>query len=232
MPLLSHGLNTLGMKTLPILLLALGLALPAAAQTTRYVSDTLQVPLLAGAGARHKILRMVGSGTELQVLRNEAASGYSLVKTGDGLQGWILTRYLMAAPHTRETATAVPQSVVPAASPAGGVSPPGAALPGTQPEQELARLRQENQRLSQELAQIRKTAANAVAIDQQNRTLQERTVGLEREVQILQQENRSLADRSAQHWVLVGAGVLVLGLVLGLILPRLRFQKKARWGDL
>ena len=99
-------------------------------------------------------------------------------------------------------------------------------------ETSFSQLSSDNHRLAQELATIRRTAANAIAIDQQNKDLQERVVNLERELQIVQQENQSLADRSNKDWFLLGAGVLVSGVLVGLILPRLRLQRRSRWGEL
>ena len=55
---------------------------------------------------------------------------------------------------------------------------------------------------------------------------------MQRELQIVQQENQSLADRSNRDWFLLGAGVLVSGVLVGLILPRLRVQRRSRWGEL
>jgi SH3 domain protein len=35
-----------------------------------------------------------------------------------------------------------------------------------------------------------------------------------------------------RDWFLAGAGVLAFGLILGLVLPRLKFGRRSRWGDL
>ncbi len=99
-------------------------------------------------------------------------------------------------------------------------------------EQEHQRLQAENRQLNEDLAQLRRTAENALLIDERNRRLEQRTVELERALQLARQENDALRDRSNQQWFLSGAGVLLAGLLLGVILPRLRPQRNSRWGDL
>ncbi len=54
-------------------------------------------------------------------------------------------------------------------------------------------------------------------------------VSLERQLQTLQQENEGLRDRTARDWFMVGAGVVLLGIIVGLIIPRIRWRKKSSW---
>ena len=56
-----------------------------------------------------------------------------------------------------------------------------------------------------------------------------RMVALERSLQTLQQENENLKDRTARDWFMVGAGVVLLGIIVGLIIPRIRWRKKSSW---
>ena len=56
-----------------------------------------------------------------------------------------------------------------------------------------------------------------------------RLVSLERQLQTVQQENQSLKDRTARDWFMVGAAVVLLGIIIGLIIPKIRFRKKSSW---
>ena len=85
---------------------------------------------------------------------------------------------------------------------------------------------------SKELAQIRRTAASTLSIEEQNQELQIKVVNLERELQLSQQENMSLSDNSDRDWFITGAGVLIGGMILGLIIPRMRWKKRRGWGEL
>ena len=71
--------------------------------------------------------------------------------------------------------------------------------------------------------------ASALAIDSENKDLKSRLVSLERQLQTVQQENESLKDRTARDWFMVGAAVVLLGIIIGLIIPKIRFRKKSSW---
>lgn len=221
------------MRKLVLLVLLLATT-QAFAQSVRYVSDMLEVPLRSGTSLGHRIVRMLPSGTAVEVIRTDQEAGYSLVKTPNGTQGWILTRYLMDNPSARERLAEAQQALEPLTAENANLKAQINTLTAEKTELEASyqQLSEENRRLSQELTQIRRTAANVIAIDEQNKTLQERVVALEQALQIAQQENQSLSDRSAKRWFLLGAGVLLSGIILGLIVSRLRWQKRNRWGDL
>jgi SH3 domain protein len=56
-------------------------------------------------------------------------------------------------------------------------------------------------------------------------------IDIERHIYELESENRKLSARSDREWFIVGAAVVTFGILLGLIIPRLRLQKKSSWGD-
>ena len=55
---------------------------------------------------------------------------------------------------------------------------------------------------------------------------------LENEHTLLSQETQMLRDSSDREWFLNGAGVIIFGIIIGLIAPRLRTRKKSSWGSL
>jgi SH3 domain protein len=209
-------------------LLAAGLSLIASttwAQTVRYVSDQLEVPLRAGASDKYKTLVMLPSGSQLHVLGTE--SNYTRVRTAEGQRGWIANAHLMETPSARQrlqelTATqeGLQQQVY------------ELTLEKNALAQEYAGFSTEYQRLTQELAQVRKLAGGDLELDQQNQMLQQRVVQLEQELRILQQENSSLLQNSDKSLFLMGASVLGGGLLLGLIFARLGGRKRERWSEL
>ena len=96
-------------------------------------------------------------------------------------------------------------------------------------EQERASLAGEHRNVSQELAEIKRTASSALAIDSENKELKSRVVSLERKLQTVHQENEVLKDRTDRDWFMVGSGVVLLGIIVGLIIPRIRWRKKSSW---
>lgn len=206
----------------------------AQAQTTKYVTDRLEVTLRTGQSTSHKVVRMLPSGTPLKVMEVDEAEGYTRVQTPDGQEGWVITRYLIDQPVARErlqkaedTIKQLRAQLAEARNEVKTLSSSGQSL-----QQSQSKLEQENKRLSKELADIRRTAGNALSLDSENKTLKKRLFELERDYQMQEQETSALKDRSDRDWFLAGAGVLVAGMVLGLILPKVRWRKKSDWGSL
>jgi SH3 domain protein len=208
--------------------LAVGLLLTAPAtwaQTIRYVTDQLEVPLRAGASDQYKTLLTLTSGNTLHVLGTE--KGYTRVRTAEGKQGWIANKYLMDDPSARQILQDVQAEQENLRQQVYALTIEKNTL-----DQECAGFRTEHQRLNQELAQVRKLAGGDLELDKQNQLLQRRLVQLEQELQILQQENSSLLQSSDKSLFLMGASVLGGGLLLGLIFARLGGRRREHWNEL
>ena len=223
------------MKKYTLLLLCSLLTLPLLAQAeTRYVTDVFQITLRSGESTSHKIVRMLDSGTSLQVLSTNPDSGYSKVRAG-ATEGYVLTRQLMREPSARSQLDSM-QKEIDALK----------AAPG-ELRTNLANLQKEHRDLSQaynelqtvknkqeqELQSIQRTASNAIRISNERNELRKQVADMTREVEELKQENRDLSNEATRDWFLIGAGVIIAGILIGLILPHLRFQRRrSSWGSL
>jgi SH3 domain protein len=203
------------------------------AQTTRYVSDELEITMRSGQGIKFGIKKMLPSGARLQVLETDP-TGYSKVKTADGAEGWVLTRYLSNSPSAREQLETSQQRIASLELEISKFKEEIASISNqnTDVDSQNLSLREKSQRLSKELDDLRRTASNAVALENENRQLKEKLQQFDHRNQTLVIENNALKDNSTRSWFLVGAAVLFSGLLLGLILPRLRLRKKDSWGSL
>ncbi|MGD2076047.1 MAG: TIGR04211 family SH3 domain-containing protein [Gammaproteobacteria bacterium] len=216
-----------------VLALVLGLVASATAET-RYVSDRLEIQMRTGKGTQYRILRMLPSGTALEVLEVDQENGYTRVRTPGGVEGWVLSRLLMKGRAARDRLADAEKKLA-------RLELENRKLTAAQEDlreakgsttEERDQLMKENRRLSQELDEIRRTASSALAIDAENKKLKSRIVAYERRAQSLQQENEGLKDRTARDWFMVGAGVVILGMIIGLIIPRIRWRKKSSWDSL
>ncbi|MFW5724720.1 MAG: TIGR04211 family SH3 domain-containing protein, partial [Halochromatium sp.] len=77
-----------------------------------------------------------------------------------------------------------------------------------------------------ELAEIRNAANNAIQIARERRQLQEQVSNLLLKVDQLEHRNLELSNQSRQQWFLIGAGVVVGGILIGLLLPNLRLRRR------
>ena len=214
------------------LVLGIGVfAMHSAMAQTAWVSDQFEVMLRTGPSTNNAIQLMVDSGTRLQVLETDAESGYTRVQTGGGTEGWVLTRYLMGEPAAREQLEQLTRDLTDAASQGSSL---GTQLNAVKAEQDAATrqistLEGEKAALQSELDEIKRTAADILSINNQNKDLRQQLTDAEIHSNILEQENENLGSRSNKNWFITGALVLFGGVVLGLILPRLKFQRRSRY---
>jgi len=197
---------------------------------TNYISDQLEVTLRSGKSTSHSILRMLRSGTPVEVLEQDKESGYSLIRA-QGKEGWVLTRYLMKGPVPRDQLAEAEKKLAELDLENRRMMTVMQGLKDEKGEIEKTNssMDADYRKVSQELAEIKRTASSALAIDSENKDLKSRLVALERNLQTLQQENENLKDRTARDWFMLGAGVLLIGILAGLIIPRIRWRKKSSW---
>jgi len=216
-----------------VVVLFLGLVGSVFAET-RYVSDRLEIQMRTGKGTQFRILRMLPSGTPLEVLEVDQENGYSRVRAPGGVEGWVLNRYLMKGQAARDRLADAEKRLAELELENRKLKTSFGDLKQekSQADDKRGALDKENRKLTQELEEVRRTASSALAIDAENKDLKGRIVAYERQLQTLQQENEGLKDRTARDWFMVGAGVVILGMIIGLIIPRIRWRKKSSWDTL
>jgi SH3 domain protein len=221
---------TLINKILAIGLLILLPVVHASAQSV-WVSDQFEVMLRTGPSTSNAIERMLTSGTSLTVIERDDASGYSKVRTAAGTEGWVLTRYLMNEPSAREQLANLTRRLTNASAEGSSLSSQLVAVQGEYEEanRTITNLESEKQQLQQELAEIKRTAANVLSINSQNKELRDQLASTEIEVATLQQQNRELSGQTTRYWFMTGALVLIVGMILGIWLPRIRWQRRSRY---
>jgi len=205
-----------------------------AAAETRYVSDELQITLRSGQSTQHQILRMLTSGTPLEVLETADDTGYTRVRTPQDVEGWVLTRYLMDHPSAEDQLANAQKKMARLQEDNKNLQAKLNAVSSdkTSLDKDKGELLAKNGKLETELDHIRKTAADAIAIESEKNRLANEAQTMKTQLQEVQQENLSLKNRSNRDWFVRGAGVVLLGILLGLILPRIRFRSSSRWNRL
>jgi SH3 domain protein len=218
-------------KSFAASLLSTLLIASAANAASAWVSDEFEITLRSGPSTSNAIQVMLKSGTELEVLERDSETGYSRVRTSGGTEGWVLTRYLMNEPAARQQLARLTSQLSSEASRGSSLNSQLATVRSEfdATTSQLETVEREKSDLEEELAEIKRTAANVLSINNQNKQLREQLAAEEIRVATLEQENRALSSQTTRYWFMSGALVLVIGMALGLWLPRIRWQRRSRY---
>ena len=201
---------------------------------TRYVTDIAKITMRTGESTSHRIKRMLPSGTPVDVLSENKETGYSKVSV-DGMTGYVLTHSLMKEPSARSKLAALEKEIRELKAAPDELRKMLTDLQTQHRElqaahAELQTIKDEQEK---ELQSIQRTASNAIRISNERNELRQQVANLTRKVNDLQMENMALSNESTRNWFLIGAGVIIAGILIGLILPHLRFQRRRNsWGSL
>ena len=198
-----------------------------------YIRDMIYVPLRGGESTKHRIIhRGIRSGTPLERLQVNEETGYTRVRTADGLEGWLQTQYLVDEPIARTQLDEMKAEV---------------RSLETRHQQTLLSLREireakealtkkqenltdQNARLLKELTTITTLSGNVIAIDEQNKQLGEERDVLLQQIDNLNELTDTLSNDRAQQWFLRGAGAVLVGLLLGFWVARRIYHKRYNGG--
>lgn len=223
------------MKKLITLFLLSSFALAASAVEKRYVTDTLFLQLRSGPSTEFRILKALRSGEHLVLVEEteeEAENNtYTKVRTDKGLEGYVLTRFLVDEPIAKEKLILAKRELNKVKAELKTTREKNkemqAKLENIQSDR--SGLSRENTTLENELAEIKKISASALSLNEKNKELTQSNRELEIQLEAVSTENTQLHDTRQQTYLLYGGGLVVLGILAGLILPALRSKRNSGW---
>jgi SH3 domain protein len=200
----------------------------------RWVSDQFEITMRSGKDKRKAIVRMLPSGAQLELLEEDAEAGYSRVRVSSGAEGWVLNRYLMKSPPARLVLPDLESRLRKSQEKSGELEREIRDLRTERGElqRQSSQLETSGSNLQGELDEIRQLSSSVIEVNDQNKQLKRRLIENERLLDELKAENNRLAARSNREWFVIGALVVIFGILIGLILPRIRWRKKSGWGEL
>ncbi len=204
------------------------------AQTERYVTDSLRLEARQGPSTNHRISHMLSSGTRVTVLEEDTETGYSRVALDDDSEVWILTRFLMDELAARAQLAEAQENFIRERDNARDLASQLETMGQTAGEIEQSRsaLAIDKKLLQTELAQIKQAAAGTLAIQARNQNLDKQLEAISMDLDAAKKRNRALKERSERDWFIAGAGVLLGGIIIGLVIPKLPWKRRRGWGEL
>jgi len=223
------------MKNRQPLIIALSLAclLPLQAYAaSKYVSDHLVITMRSGQGNQFEIIKTLISGTKLEILE-ETDTGYTMVRIEDGTEGWIRTQYVADEPIAADRLSSAQARLAKTKEKNKLLRTELDALKKAKGklDSQHAKLQSDHTNASQELTHLNEVAARPKQLEAENIELRKDFEQITDELVLVKQENQVLKDRSERHWFITGAGVLIIGMIIGLVVPKFSFRKKDGWGS-
>src|SRR3569832_2693670 len=132
------------------------------------------------------------------------------LRTPSRAEGWVLSRYLMTSPSARQQLDELQRRLATLEIENKQLKEQSGTLKEQNKSagQQQKGLEDETLQLEQELANIRKPAGSALALESENKRLKEQYLNLQSELQTVQQANLTLKDRSESEWFVRGAAVV------------------------
>ena len=215
------------MKKLNILTIALIIfTFKVSAESFVYITDELDLPIRSDKNFGNNIIRLLPSGTELSLLQS-TEDGWAQIQFDDTI-GWIKTFYLSSNPSAREELKKLTREYNSNTLLISKLSDEKEEL-----EKKLITLKNDNTDLivqssksQAEKEHIEQIYQDALKLEHENDKLVQENLQLKTEIQLAENNTQIQKDTSSRNWFIVGAIVLFLGMIIGLIVPNLLKRRR------
>lgn len=196
--------------------LLLGLVAPAFTQTA-YISEIIKITLRTGPGTDYKVISMIPSGQQLEVLNTN--HNWTQVRLPDGKEGWVLSRFI-----TLKEPCVLLLSKLQAERDLADRNDHSLAQQNRELTEQLNALQTtlfERQsalkKLQQENARLEKAAKVSPEINAAHRQTRLELEKAQKEISLLQKKTKPKFFTTEIKWFLIGSGVFLAGLLIGLL---------------
>ncbi len=195
---------------------------------TLYVSDTtVEANLRTGTQQENRIIALLRPGTQLELLSED--DGWAEVTLADGRTGWILRRYLSERPPWRVTAEKLATENEQLRAQVGTVK--GGNQDLLQKNKELQKQvdlqQKELGKVSRNYEELKNSSTNYLNLKMAYENLQKGARQSNAKLDKLEKAHGKLKTSTGIRWFLSGAGVLLLGWVMGSSVARLRRRRSS-----
>lgn len=189
----------------------------ALAQKQQYVNDEITVSLRDGPRNDATFLGLLKSGDAVTVLENLGEQSFARVRTADGREGWVTSRFLTDRPAAASLLAEV----------RGRLDAAQARIASLEQELEQARAGLTEARDKQ--AVVATPSPSDTELTRQNAVLRAQLADLQRRAQAAPPAAGSEEDR--RKLMFTGGILLGSGVVLGMLLQGIVGRKRRHWSD-
>ncbi len=186
----------------------------------------------AGDGPDTQIMRMIPSGEKVDLISSNRETGYSRIRDGQGHVGFVLTAHLMVEPSARTRLATAEKRYADLKNKTQQMGQTDKELEQKYQdllaEHEKLKVSQEN--LGTELNDAKDSSSEISRLSEERNELKKKLATQIWETENVKQELQEIRNERSKYWFLIGAGVALLGVIIGMIIPRLQGPtKKQPW---
>lgn len=189
---------------------------------TMYVTDLIKLTLRSGPSTEHKILSVIESGQQVEVL--EPGEDWSLVRMANGKEGHVLTRYLVPEPthnvrleQLQTKHKALMQQAATLLEENTGFRDESKKLKSTLDGNEKAL-----KKMSTDYDKLKAGSAEYIELKEKHKTVSGQLAEQTKRADALDEELRAIEINQYIKWFLAGSGVLLVGFIVGFSARRQR----------
>jgi SH3 domain protein len=209
------------MKLILFVSLLATLVAGTATAETRYISDTLLVTVRSNTTDDYQVLGRLLSNAPVTILA-EQGNFYQL-RTADGIEGYVPKQYITADPPDTLIIEQLQAQIAALEEDKRQLQARYTELQHANADVaetadlvvQLEETRTNLQRITEEYENLRASSADVLTLHENNQLLEEQNQSLNREVQVLREENSSFHRSNMIQWFLAGAGVFLVGWLIG-----------------
>ncbi len=202
-----------------------------------YVADDINLAVRKTANSSGEVIKVLPTGTSVTVVEEQRRhKDFIKVRLTDGTEGFIKTKYTKKEPPQYDAKDVVSETIANLQKEIGDLKDElkktkDAITPGTP----LAKsLEAELEQLKNELNDLK--SADKGRLKDERDQLQEQFVKSQQELNDSQQklkqlelDNEMLKKNSDQDWLLYGGALVIIGIFLGFILPKISWRRRSGW---
>ena len=189
---------------------------------TKYVTDLLKLTLRSGPSTEHKILSVIESGQQVEML--EPGEDWSLVRMANGKEGHVLTRYLVPGPthnvrleQLQTKHKALMQQAATLLEENTRFRDESKKLKSTLDGNEKAL-----KKMSTDYDKLKTGSAEYIELKEKHKTVSGQLAEQTKRADALDEELRAIEINQYIKWFLAGSGVLLVGFIVGFSARRQR----------
>jgi len=197
----------------------------------QYIGDNVQIPFRSGASTEHRIIRFLNSGVRVEVNESQSNDEWSAVTLNSGAEGWVQNRYLENTPGAKQLLRSSEEALGKLRKKSQSQDQTIKSL-----KEELKALNSKIASLSahssstdKELTRITDISKNAIRLDKSNQALLEENELLKASNENALQQVVKLESNQENQGMLYGVLAVLLGIILGWVMPKMRNRRSDAW---